>query len=308
MKVLVIGGTKGTPTQKEREYYQKYIDFFKRSAQHSQDAVTVHAAMMDDLLIQVGDGVFSIYDTYNDQELSEYDVFFLRGDKFRVYMDIIATINEYAAQHGIKMINDFRNVRDSSKLLQATRFETIGVPVAKTLNVNTALLSSFNRVDDWTFPCIMKAKHGSHGNDNFVVHSLDDVRRISEEYVATDKGFVLQRFVPNDGDYRILIVGNETIVIGRSAQNGTHLNNTSKGGAATEVAIDSIPEQVIDQAKKIASAFKMTIAGVDALQDKDTGEYYFLEVNAQPQLMSGAFIEKKEGLIGKLLDSLTDAR
>jgi len=306
MKVLVIGGTKAAPTQKERDYYQKYIEFFTKSAQSSRDEASVYAAMMDDLLIQVGDGVMSIYDTFNDRELSDYDVFFLRGDKFRSYMDVISTINEYAERHGIKMINDYSHVRDSSKLLQATRFEMIGVPVAKTLNVNSALLNNIDKVADWQFPCIMKAKHGSHGDDNYVVHSLEEVRTISQDYA--DKAFVLQRFVPNDGDYRILIVGDETIVIGRSAQEGTHLNNTSKGGVATEVAVDSLPEEVIEQAKTIAREFKMTIAGVDALQDKTTGKYFFLEVNAQPQLMSGAFIEKKEQLVGKLLDSLTNKR
>lgn len=306
MRVLVIGGTATAPTQKERDYYQKYIEFFTRSAQSSRNDANVYAAMMDDLLIQVGDGVLSIYDTFNKRELSEYDAFFIRGDKLRSYMDVIATINEYAHRHGIKMINDYSNVRDSSKLLQAVRFEMIGIPVAKTLNVNSALFNHIDQVSDWQFPCIMKAKHGSHGNDNYVVHSLEEVRKICLD--SADKVFVLQRFVPNDGDYRILIVGDETIVIGRSAQEGTHLNNTSKGGVATEVTIDSMPNEVIEQAKKIAHELKMTIAGVDAIQDKTTGKYFFLEVNAQPQLMSGAFIDKKEQLVGKLLDSLANKR
>lgn len=302
MKVLIIGGTKDTPGQKEREYYQRYLDFFTRSARMTTEKVTIATTLIDDLIIQVGDGTMSIYDTSNQCELTDYNVFFFRGDRFRTYIDALSTINMYANYHNITMINDYSNVRDSSKLLQAIHFETINIPIVKTLNVNTALMNNINHVNDWKFPCIMKAKHGSHGNDNYLVNSIDEVREISKR--QSDKSFVLQRFVPNDGDYRILIIGDQTIVIGRSAQEGTHLNNTSKGGLAAEVAIDSLPKEVIEQAHAIAQHFKMTIAGVDVLQDKNTGEFYFLEVNDQPQLISGAFIDTKNHLLGTLLKQL----
>jgi D-alanine-D-alanine ligase-like ATP-grasp enzyme len=65
---------------------------------------------------------------------------------------------------------------------------------------------------------------------------------------------------------------------------------------------------VLQDARKITAFYKMTIAGVDALQSKETGEFYFLEVNAQPQLMTGAFTDKKAEMIGKLFDDLRDKR
>lgn len=302
MKILIIGSSKATPTEQERSYYQQYVDFFVQSAQFTEGETVISTALMDDLLIQVGEGELSIYDTFNKSQLSDYDAFFFRGDKFRAHMDVIATINEYAKHHGIKTVNTYDNVRDPSKLLQAVYFEIIGVPVAKTLNVNSALLNNFDLVEGWEFPCIMKAKQGSHGNDNYVVTSLDEVREISLK--DTEKYFVLQRFVPNDGDYRILIIGDETIVIGRSAQEGSHLNNTSQGGEATEVSVDSLPKEVIEQSHAIAQYFKMTIAGVDALQDKVTKKFYFLEVNSQPQLMTGAFTDKKSQLLGTLFEKI----
>jgi glutathione synthase/RimK-type ligase-like ATP-grasp enzyme len=89
-----------------------------------------------------------------------------------------------------------------------------------------------------------------------------------------------------------LIIGNDDpLVIKRTAAEGTHLNNTSQGGSAELMA--ELPEEVISFAKKIASELKMTIAGVDALQNKDTSEYFFLEVNSQPQLVTGAFVPEK---------------
>jgi glutathione synthase/RimK-type ligase-like ATP-grasp enzyme len=306
VKVIIIGNSAATPTEKERAYYQQYVDFFQQSASHSSESVDVRTALFDDLFIEVGEDSFVITDTQSDLELSKYNAIFLRGDKFRASMDIIATINAYAEAHGIFTINTYENIRDSSKLLQAVNFEQIGVPVARTLLVNSALFAKFSSGYAWSFPCIMKARHGSHGNDNYLVNSIDEVREIAERDAA--KGFVLQRFVENDGDYRILMIGGETLVIGRNAQEGTHLNNTSQGGSASLVENDSLPEKVLQDARKITAFYKMTIAGVDALQSKETGEFYFLEVNAQPQLMTGAFTDKKAEMIGKLFDDLRDKR
>ncbi len=304
MKLLILGNTNGTPTERNRQYYQEYVDFFVSSAKTVDDSTVVRATLVDDLAISVGDGSFSIFDTLHNVDIAEYDVIFVRADQLRKYMGTIVAVNEYAAMHDIKVINDYRNARDSSKLLQAVQFEKLDIPVARTLLVTGGLLR--NMPSDWKFPCIMKATHGSHGNDNHLVQNIEEVERIAAE--ASDKLFVLQRFVPNNGDFRILIIGEEVMVIGRKAVEGSHLNNTSKGGDAVVLPTDDLPEKIITDAKKIMNELHMTIAGVDVLMDKETGDYYFLEVNAQPQLMSGAAISEKNVMMGKLLDTLQRKR
>jgi len=302
MKILIVGGVKAEITEKTRDYYDKYVDFFKRSTLINDQDTIVESSLTGDLIISVGDGEFSIYDTRNNRDLAEYNAFFIRGDNLRVHLDVIATINEYAKIKAIPIINDYSGVRDSSKLLQAVLFHKISAPVARTVYVNTAVINNEDRLD-WTFPSILKATHGSHGNDNFVVASMDEVRsRLIEQ---PSKIFVLQRLVPNDSDYRILIIGDEVLVIERKAVNGSHLNNTSQGGTASIATIDSLPPEMITKSIEIMKDQGKTIGGVDALIDKNTKEIFFLEVNAQPQLMSGAFVEEKERMIAKLLKDLS---
>lgn len=197
-------------------------------------------------------------------------------------------------------MNDYSAFRDSSKLAQAVQFFQHNLPVAKTVYVNRAVLEETHELSI-DFPCIMKAVFGAHGNDNHVVTALDDVRRIVSESSAR---FVLQRLVPNDGDYRILVAGETTKVIERKAAAGSHLNNTSQGGSAQLASADMLPDGMVQDAIAIAKALDMSIAGVDALIDRTTGMYYFLEVNSQPQLMTGAYIDEKEQLIGEYLVSL----
>lgn len=304
MKVVIIGSSNSSPTDEDRAYYQKYIDFFKDSSEYSRNSIEINSALLDDLFVSVGDGEFYIYDSRNKVELKEYDVIFFRGSRFKASMDVVATINAYANINNIKTVNTYGANRDPSKLLQAVNFELMNIPVAKTVLVNDAGLKSLSEdgLDDWVFPCILKARYGSHGNDNYLVKSKQEVVSIVNQ--DKTKGYVLQRFIENDGDFRILIVGKEAIVIGRNAQDGSHLNNTSQGGSASLVLSDSIPIEIKDHARNILSFYDMTIGGVDAIQDKTTGEFFFLEVNAQPQLMTGAFIEEKKMMLGKLFDEL----
>jgi glutathione synthase/RimK-type ligase-like ATP-grasp enzyme len=303
MNVFILGGSQPV-TDKDRTYYQEYIDFFKASGATAEVEVTAYSALLQDLIISVGDGNFSIYDAHNNKPLEDYDVIFIRASSLRNSMDVVASVSEYASLKKIPVINDVYRARtDSSKLLQAVHFALLDIPVAETLYVTDAIFES-NRIKDWKFPCIMKASHGSHGNDNFVVESLAEVKEKKE--ALSDKAFVLQRFVPNDGDLRILIVGDEVRIIGRSAAEGSHLNNTSQGGEAILIDEATIPIEVIEQSRRIMEYRNLTIAGVDVIPDKNTHEYFFLEVNSQAQLISGAFLDEKKAIVGKLLKKLDD--
>lgn len=303
MKILIVGNSNNHFVNEVRTYYQKYVEFFEKSSKTSSVDAIIETTLFDDLIIKVGDGVFSIYDIKNQRDLCEYDALFMRGDAFRNSMDVVCTISEYAHVNNVPIINDYSSVRDSSKLLQAVHFHKVGVPIAQTLLVNAATLSTDNDLD-WVFPCVMKAVHGSHGNDNHIVKNLEDVNlHVNDQ---PNKRFVLQRLVPNNCDYRILVVGDETLVIRRSAVGDTHLNNTSQDGAADLVDISEIPQKVMDDVRKVMDSYNMTIAGVDVFSDKNTKEFFFLEVNSQPQLMTGAYLDKKEEIVGKFLKKLSN--
>lgn len=303
MNIVIIGTAERPVTKKNRAYYQKYMTFFEKSAALASVEADIKTCMFEDLVASVGDGAFTVYDAYNKLDLSDYDVIFVRGKRQRDKLSIIGAVNEYASIHNIAVINERSNVRDLSKFFQAVRFHQLGAPVPRTLLVTQAVLSDATL--SWTFPCIMKAEYSSHGEDNYLVQSLDEVKVIQAK---SDKRFVLQRFVPNDGDYRILMIGEQTVVIRRHAEAGSHLNNTSQGGTADLIEANNLPRNIISQAKDIMQQFGMSIAGVDVMADKTTQEFFFLEVNGQPQLMSGAYVEEKERAMSKLLESLSHER
>ena len=297
-KILLIGNDR--TEDDTRQYHEDYASFFKRSFSRVNTPVNISWTLLQDLYIEVGDGDFRIVDTKDGNDIRQYDLILLRGKGFREQFDVIKAVSEYAKTADVPIINDYSAFRDSSKLGQAVTFFTAGLPMAKSVYVNRSILENGYEVGI-EFPCVMKAVFGAHGNDNYLVNSLEEVRRIAQ---ASALRFVLQRMIPNDGDYRILVAGDNILGIERKAVEGSHLNNTSQGGSARLVSQDVLPEGMIADARRIARHLDMTIAGVDALIDKHTGEYYFLEVNSQPQLMSGAYVDQKEQLIGASLSAL----
>ena len=294
MKVLLLG-TNGV-TANDPEYYERYLDFFKTAAQQSRTELEVVYCMVDDLFIAVGDGQFSIRDMRNGHELSEFQAVLIRGH-IHEHVDVVKTVSMYLQQHGIPGINDYSMFRTASKLIQAVHFQVYGLPVAQTVFVTPAVVAALDRLP-FEFPCIMKATNGSHGNFNYKVAGAEDVTRVLEEDGDKHK-FVLQRFMPNDCDYRVLIAGDEVMVIKRTAVEDSHLNNTSKGGDAVLVDAGSLPSEIIEQSRHIVKKIHMTIAGVDVLYDQSRDAYSFLEVNSQPQLMTGAFVPEKAEMIGR---------
>lgn len=301
MKVLLLGTNGITPD--DADYYKRYVEFFEKAARYSATELEIAYCLVDDLFIAVGDGSFSIRDMRNGHELTEYKAVLIRGH-IHEHVDVVKTVSMYLNQNGIPGINDYSMFRTASKLIQAVHFQTYGLPVAQTVFVTPAVTQNLGRLP-FGYPCIMKATNGSHGNYNYKVNDPDEIARIITQDGGKHK-FVLQRYMPNDCDYRVLIAGEEVMVIKRSARQDSHLNNTSKGGEAELVPVAELPEEVIRLSKHIVAAIKMTVAGVDVLYDQSKDEYNFLEVNSQPQLMTGAFVDEKATLIGKFFRTLSD--
>ena len=134
------------------------------------------------------------------------------------------------------------------KLACAMQRSLRGVPVVPTLGATSGngLLNSLKFAHGFDkFPLILKADLGRKGNHNFLVKNKSELRQILSE--NKDLNFVIQPYVPNDGDYRFLVMGSEVrLAFKRSGdKNKTHLNNTSLGASVEQLNLTEIPKEVI---------------------------------------------------------------
>jgi len=297
MQVLLIGN-KETLTD-DPNYYTNYEAYLRRVLSDEND--TLAAVFVDDIYIGIGDGKFAIRVLPTDCDIQEYDAVMFRGRSFRRHRDLLKAISVYCNANNVAIINDYSHYFDGSKLTQAVQFYETGLPIPYTVLVTPGVLDRLESLE-LAFPLIMKSTLGARGENNYLVHTADEIRE--KQAMNPEIRFILQRVIPNDGDYRLLLVGDQVALIHRKAQSGSHLNNTSQGGIATLEPLTNLPEEIVEDARRYTQRYGQKTAGVDVLADKNTGEHYFLEVNGQPQLMSGAFQDEKIELLSAYLHGL----
>ncbi|MEI6228800.1 MAG: RimK/LysX family protein [Candidatus Saccharibacteria bacterium] len=128
-------------------------------------------------------------------------------------------------------------------------------------------------------PIIAKPNAGSRGDGILLIKELSDIKTIGK---LSD--FVFQSFIPNDGDWRVVIVGGAPIgVLLRQRKGDQFINNISKGASGSIELDPGTLYMVRKISSKVASLFHATFCGVDIIRNAETGEYSVLEVNTAPQ-------------------------
>ena len=137
------------------------------------------------------------------------------------------------------------------------------------------------------FPVIVKGSGGDRGTRVFKADNLEQleklVRDLRKSETEEGKRYMLQEFIPNDGDYRVLVLGDKVLgVMKRSSQNKKEFRNNYSAGGSVEIA--DLPEEVKQLAVKAAEVCGLAVAGVDvAFRDYDFKKPVVWEVNKGPQ-------------------------
>lgn len=157
----------------------------------------------------------------------------------------------------------------------------------------------------FSFPVIIKGSGGDRGTRVFKADNIEEmeklVRDLRKSETEEGKRYMLQEFIPNDGDYRVLVLGKKVLgVMKRSSQSLEEFKNNYSAGGKVEVA--TLPSNILDLAVKAARVCGLAIAGVDIMlkskskflisnfqtkKEKDMSDnpndYVILEVNKGPQ-------------------------
>lgn len=131
------------------------------------------------------------------------------------------------------------------------------------------------------YPFIMKPNQGKMGIGVILINNSTELIEKTKEIELPKQ--VFQNFVRNDGDYRVFMVGGKAIgAMKRVGADNSHLNNISQGGHGEVVDRETFTK-ISEIAMSIASTFKLQLCGVDVIENLDTGEFLFMEVNTAAQ-------------------------
>jgi glutathione synthase/RimK-type ligase-like ATP-grasp enzyme len=192
----------------------------------------------------------------------------------------------------------------TTKLLQYVLLQKHGIAIPKSVLLSThRLQDSYQQIiEALGSPFILKDIYENKGRNNFLVKTKKEFAVICKDASEHNWQLIAQQFVPNKGDYRLVVIGKQVeLAMLREGREGSHLNNTALEGEATLVQTEDLPKEIVDDAIRATELLDFTIAGADFVQDNETKLWYCLEINDSPQLASGAFVEKKQKAIANYL-------
>lgn len=228
----------------------------------------------------------------NTQDVSKYDVLFFRTTgKHRESVDLILDAVREKIENGEIMVVDPILVKSRTsatlKAYQMLALSRVGIEVPKTVYGSLFYLRDRAGVDFGKFPLIIK---GSGGNRGERVYKVDDEKQLEKlvmelrtAEVSEGKRYLMQEYIPNDGDFRVLVLGDEVLgAMKRSSTREAEFRNNFSTGGRVEVA--EIPDNIKKLAVKAAKACGILVAGVDVvLREGDWNKPVIWEVNKGPQ-------------------------
>jgi len=293
-KILLITNAGGLPSQ-----IQALKDFTTtinaESTAHEFSFCTVQ-----ELLFSITDQGISI--RLKNRELHEIcDMLHLRN--VNRFADYANAIRLYAQYHGLVLVNTIdATLPYYGKVSQAFLMALNGIqtPYLVSSPSNQTLTKAL-RVQPFMYPVVIKHNEGIKGQDNYLASDIDEARAILQQ---AKQDFVLQPFIPNEGELRVLRYGKylSPLVFKKQAIAGTHLNNTSQGGSVTLLKTELVDAATLKQALLAAELMGRDIAGIDVLLGSD-GDHYILEVNTTPSIATGAFMNEKRRLYDEFFEN-----
>jgi len=203
----------------------------------------------------------------------------------------------YARKHSIPVVDDYllsEGPLRRFKSVMSWQLLDAGIKYPKSSFVES-LNDLENELKNWEFPLIVKmSKGGRHGMGTFFLREFGDFKDLEEKLVSkvetTEaegrkgiglRGFLIQEYIANDGDFRVMTVGYKCIGgFKRMPKVEKLVLNQSEGSS---VGLSEVPVNVVKVAEEAARVLGVEIAGTDLVISNKTGEVYLIEVNEAPQ-------------------------
>jgi glutathione synthase/RimK-type ligase-like ATP-grasp enzyme len=305
MKVLLLFSN--STIRKGRAFPDDLQALLQKAADEKGEKLEFFVSYARSLSYLISNERVKIRDHRNRRNLEDYDFVYLR--KAGGAMQQMQTVAYYLHDRGVPFWDqELLRANSRNKLTQMIMLERKGLPIAPTLfcRNRTRLLRLVTKTyaDIFSFPIILKATGGSRGDANYLIHSQEEL--IEKVKTEAHRSFIVQKFIPNEGDYRFFVAGGVLKgIIGRKPVEGSHLSNTSMGAQAEILPVDQFGRVVAAQATQAAQIFGRSVAGVDIMFDKNTGDHYFLEVNRAPQVEHASFeTEKADWIVEQIAHAI----
>lgn len=242
--------------------------------------------------------------SFGGKPLREFDLFYFRAVGSELEWSKLLDL--YARRHKIPVVDEYLRTEGALRRFKAVmgwQLLNAGVNYPVTLLVER-LEELEVELKKWELPVVVKlSKGGRHGLGTFWIREQEDVQELREKLIervefakAENKevpifrGFLVQPYIPNDGDYRVFCVGYKVVAGFKRKPKEEKMVMNKSVGRSEGFAV--VPEDVRVAAEAAAKACEVEVAGIDLIKDSRDGKVYVVEVNEAPEF---GVMEKRTG-------------
>lgn len=304
-RLLIVFAKHGTSSS------TKFGGFVKRIQNNGGFAYAdVDYVALEDLIFRIySEKKARVFDPERKIEISDYSFVYFKS--WQSMPDEASALAHYLEGIGVPYADI--QVKGEMRPKTATQMAmwAVGVPVSPSIWGAPKVLERYISEKLLAYPKVIKAINGEKGRENYLANSKEHALTILKESLHP---MIVQEFIPNEGDYRIGVYGQTARwAIYRRSGGKSHLNNTSAGGTAELLNIDTVDSDVLRIAEDAARACGLAISGVDVVRHMHTKKLYVFEANQGSQIVTGAFSETNmkafdEGMESMVMQRAHDSR
>ena len=195
--------------------------------------------------------------------------------------DYFVSVEEYLKLNKIPYFMYGCHPERSNKILQNRILNSKNLNPIPTIIGICSEVNPEELVKELGLPLVAKITDGAKGKGVTIQKTESDL----ESYLKKnkDKKIIFQKFIENEGDYRLFFVEDKllySIERKSSDKSKEFRNNYSLGGTVKRV---NLPKQAIDLARNSVKAMGFAVAGVDLIKEPQGKKWYILEINPAPQ-------------------------
>lgn len=276
--------------------------FYREAEQRQEGKIVFDVRRYKDLLIRVEAGNVSATFIQDGVDVRSFDLVYF---KTRIKNAELAAIVANVAKHeNIAFLDKAASKQPTdTKMHQGTLLALCGITVPKTIHMDALQWENHYKIleGELGLPFIFKDNNGKKGRSNFLINNEADYQKALKDVDEQKLQMIAQRYIPNRGYYRVVVLGRRmALAMFRPVDQGvSHLYKKNRDGLPEYVEETELSSEAIRLAVQATDLLDLDVAGVDLLEDKDTGLWYCLEVNNSPQLVSGAFVTEKMNALTK---------
>ncbi len=275
----------------------------KLKSKHVENSI----GYFEDISITMEKNTLDIF--IKEQNIRSYSAIYFR--KVGTFKNFAHLMCQYASNNNMRFLDRFRLTTVSrTKMNQCATFAMKNIPFPKTFAAGEWNDSSINKaLLTLNMPIIIKSLSSSQGKGVDMARTTTELRAKIKKLTLKKIQFILQDFVNNDFEYRILVLGGKAAIAEtKTRQANEFRNNVSLGATEKFISLSTVPKNVLRNAEKASKAMGVDIAGVDVVVDAKTKIAYVLEVNTAPQFTLNEEISNELNSITHYLSLWTKAK